>query len=38
MVDTPETPPAKRGRKPAADKPAADKPVKAKPAKTVITP
>ncbi|MEC9017291.1 MAG: hypothetical protein VYC29_05180 [Pseudomonadota bacterium] len=33
MVDTPETPPAKRGRKPAADKPA-----KAKPAKPVITP
>lgn len=28
MADTPETPPAKRGRKPAADKPAKAKPVK----------
>ena len=33
MPDTPETPPAKRGRKPAADKP-----VKAKPAAAVATP
>lgn len=28
MADTPETPPAKRGRKPAADKPVKAKPVK----------
>jgi ElaB/YqjD/DUF883 family membrane-anchored ribosome-binding protein len=33
MPDTPETPPVKRGRKPAADKP-----VKAKPAAAVATP